>query len=283
MKLINGSEVAKKVTENLTSQVQTLQKKGVHPCLSVMLIGDDPASQVYVQHKIKACQKVGIQSKLVRLPQDTSMKEVLSKLQLLVQDDGVHGILVQLPLPSHLDKNKILSHLPAKKDVDGLTVASTGQLWSSLPTVQPCTPQGIIYLLKHYNIPIEGKHAVVLGRSLIVGRPIAQLLLEQNATVTICHSRTPRIEDFTQQADIVVAACGQHHKIKAHHIKKGATVIDVGIHRIQKNGKTYLQGDVCPEGLDSVASYLTPVPRGVGPMTIAMLLKNTVDIATAQK
>ena len=275
--------MAKKVTDGLTSQVQVLQKKGIQPCLSVMLIGDNPASQIYVQHKIKACQKVGIQSKLIQLPQKTSMKEVLSQLKLLSEDSKVHGILVQLPLPSQLDKDKILSHLPAEKDVDGLTLMNTGRLWSSLPSIQPCTPKGIVYLLNHYNIPIEGRHAVVIGRSLIVGRPIAQLLLEQNATITLCHSKTPQIEKFTQQADIVVAACGQHHKIKAHHIKKGATVIDVGIHRIQKNGKTYLEGDVCPDGLDSVADYLTPVPGGVGPMTIAMLLQNTIDIAKLQK
>ncbi len=284
MKLINGSLVAKKVTNELESQVQTLKdKKGIHPCLCVLLIGDNPASQVYVQHKIKACQKIGIQSKLVHLAQDTSQDIVLKKLTSLSDNPAIHGILIQLPLPPQLRKEEIFSYLPIEKDVDGLTVASIGSLWSSLNSAKPCTPQGIIYLLKHYQIPIQGKHAVVVGRSQIVGRPMAQLLLEQNATVTICHSKTQNLEHFTQQADILIAACGQHHKIKAHHIKKGATIIDVGIHRIEKNGKTILQGDVCPDELDNIAEYMTPVPGGVGPMTIAMLLKNTIDIATLQK
>ena len=281
MKMIDGSLVAQEIKKELALQVQALKKeRNIYPHLCVMLIGDNPASHVYVQHKIKACEKVGIRSELVQLPQDISQKEVIQKLKSLAQNPDIHGILIQLPLPSQLNKEEIFSHLPTEKDVDGLTVKSTGLLWSSLKTTKPCTPKGIIHLLKYYKIPIKGQHAVVIGRSQIVGRPLAQLLLEENATVTICHSKTKNLKHFTEQADILIVACGKHHQITASYIKKGATVIDVGMHRIEKDGKKILQGDVCPDGMDSTVQYITPVPGGVGPMTIAMLLKNTVDLAS---
>ena len=285
MKLINGSSVAKKITEELALQVQTLKnKQSIHPCLCVILIGDHPASHVYVQHKIKACQRIGIQSELIHLPQNISQDEVIKKLKSVSNNPAIHGILIQLPLPSQIKKEKIFSELPSEKDVDGLTIQNTGRLWSSLNSPQPCTPQGIIYLLKHYQIPIEGQHAVIIGRSQIVGRPLAQLLLEQNATVTICHSKTKNLKQITKQADILIVACGNHHQIQSSYIKKDGVVIDVGIHRIKKDeGKFLLQGDVCPDGLDSIATYITPVPGGVGPMTIAMLLKNTIDLAMQAK
>ena len=277
----------KLVSDTLQTEVQKkvhafTQRTGFPPGLSVVLVGDHSASQVYVDHKIKASKKAGIRSELLKLSKNTKLEELKNCLISLNQDSKVHGILVQLPLPPHLDPKTALSYISSKKDVDGLTPENIGRLWSSQEGPQPCTPAGIVKLLEYYDIPIEGKSAVIIGRSAIVGRPMAQLLLEKNMTVTICHSKTKNLEDHTKRADVVISACGKHHLLKAHHFKKGAVAIDVGIHRISKNKKKILEGDICPDGLENVLSYLSPVPGGVGPMTIALLLQNTLKLAEQQ-
>ncbi|MDE0151167.1 MAG: bifunctional methylenetetrahydrofolate dehydrogenase/methenyltetrahydrofolate cyclohydrolase [Bdellovibrionales bacterium] len=279
MKKMDGKLVAQTLKDHVKKDVQSLKKQGIHPSLCVVLAGDDPASKVYVKRKMMACDEVGIHSKLLKFPKDVPQEELIQTLESLNQDPLVHGILVQLPLPGHLDQKTVLSYLSPKKDVDVLTTKNVGALWSSSANIQPCTPKGIITMLEHYKIPLEGRHVVVLGRSLIVGRPMVQLLLEKNATVTICHSKTTNLKEHTKRAEVVVVACGKHHLLKAQDFKKGAVVIDVGMHRISKEGKTVLEGDVCPEGLENVLSYFSPVPGGVGPMTISSLLHNTVQLA----
>ncbi len=278
---MDGKIVAQTLKDQVTQEVQGLKKQGIHPSLCVLLAGDNPASEIYVKRKMMACDEVGIRSKLLKFPKDVPQEELEQTLDSLNQDEQVHGILVQLPLPKHLDQKTVLSYLSSKKDVDALTTESVGALWSSSSLVHPCpcTPKGIMAMLEYYQIPLEGRHVVVVGRSLIVGLPMVQLLLKKNATVTVCHSKTPSLKEHTKMADVVIAACGKHHLLKAQDFKKGAVVIDVGIHRISKEGKTILQGDVCPDGLENVLDYFSPVPGGVGPMTIAVLLQNTVQLA----
>ena len=252
------------------------QKHGIKPCLAVVLVGDDPASQVYVSHKIKACEEAGIKSLENRLPAGTTQESLESLISDLNGNAEVHGILVQLPLPKHLNKFKAIEKISPLKDADGLCVENMGLLMSGKKRVAPCTPYGVIQLLKKYQIPMTGTKAVVVGRSQIVGKPMALLLIEENATVTLCHSRTKDLRAELKQADIVVVAAGKPEFLGADDFKEGAVVIDVGIHR-KADGK--LCGDVRTKELDGIAKAVTPVPGGVGPMTIAMLLENTLILA----
>jgi methylenetetrahydrofolate dehydrogenase (NADP+)/methenyltetrahydrofolate cyclohydrolase len=271
--IIDGKKVAAEVREKVADQVNELKEKtGKVPGLAVVLVGDDPASAVYVRNKGKACEKAGINSYEHFLPADTQQKNLMELIDQLNNDDKVNGILVQLPLPIQIDSQKVLERIDPGKDVDGFHPLNFGYLAGGNPTLAPCTPAGIIELLDHYKIDIEGKHAVVLGRSNIVGKPLALMLLQRNATVTICHSRTKNLLDITQSADLLLAAVGQVGFVKADMVREGAVVIDVGIHRV--DGK--LAGDVVFDEVDKKAAWLTPVPGGVGPMTIAMLLQNTV-------
>jgi len=253
-----------------------LNEKGLTPGLAVVLVGTDPASQVYVGHKEKACKEVGFHSEVYRLPATTSQKELLELIEKLNSDSKIHGILVQLPLPKHLNEKEIINKISPTKDVDGFHPISAGALLIGEKGLQPCTPKGCIHLIKQTGIEISGKKAVVVGRSNIVGKPIALMLLQENATVTICHSRTKDLQAELLQADIVVAAVGKVNFITADMIKPGAVVIDVGINRLE-NGK--LAGDVNFEKVKEKAAWITPVPGWVGPMTIAMLLKNTLEAA----
>jgi methylenetetrahydrofolate dehydrogenase (NADP+)/methenyltetrahydrofolate cyclohydrolase len=276
MILMDGKALSQKLLDQMASSIAQLKSK---PGLTVILVGSDPASAVYVKNKDQACHKVGINSQVVRLPENTSESDLVATIEKLNQDEAVHGILVQLPLPKHLDAEKVLGHVAESKDVDGFHTLNAGKLFRGLNSLVPCTPKGVMALLKEYNVPVKGKHAVVLGRSNIVGKPMAQLLLDQDATVTICHRYTENIEELCKQADIVVAAVGKLDLVKASWIKKGACVVDVGINR-RENGK--LGGDVDYDAVSKVANWLTPVPGGVGPMTIAMLLENTLEAFQAQ-
>ena len=269
--LINGREVAKNWKNKIAKQVSELT---IQPHLAVVLVGDNPASQVYVRNKEKACAQTGIRSTVIRLKEDCTQVELENVVRSLNTDDSVHGILVQLPLPTHINEADILALINPQKDVDGFHAMNSGRLMNGQKGFVPCTPLGIMKLLEAYKIPLEGKHAVIVGRSNIVGKPIAMLLLAQNATVTICHSKTKNLAEFTRQADILVAAVGKANFITPEMVKAGAVVIDVGINRV--NGQ--IVGDVDAR-VDEIASYITPVPGGVGQMTIAMLLSNTVDAA----
>jgi len=258
-------------------RIQVLSEKlGRKPCLSVILVGQNPASQVYVKNKIKSCEQVGITSLKHELPENVSQKELESLIEKLNQDSLVDGILVQLPLPGHLNEKRLNSIIDPRKDADCFTYMALGHLFSGEPVVLPCTPQGIISILEHYQISVDGKNVVVVGRSNIVGKPMAQLLLMKNATVTICHSKTKNISEFTRNADIVVVAAGQKGLLGKADFKKDSVIIDVGIHR-DENGK--ISGDVRFQELDGWAKAATPVPGGVGPMTIMTLLENTVKLA----
>jgi methylenetetrahydrofolate dehydrogenase (NADP+)/methenyltetrahydrofolate cyclohydrolase len=244
--------------------------------LAVLLVGDNPASQVYVRNKVKACEQAGLHSVLDQLPSDLSESDLLARVDALNRDPLIHGILVQLPLPAHINAHKVIEAIDPAKDVDGFHVASAGALMTGMPGFWPCTPHGCMKMLESINYPLSGKHAVVIGRSNIVGKPMALMLLAQNATVTICHSRTANLKAITLQADVIVAAVGQRNTVTADMVKPGAVVIDVGMNR-NEAGK--LCGDVDFEGVRQVAGHITPVPGGVGPMTIAMLLVNTLDSA----
>ena len=281
MVVLNGKEVALAKRKALAEKVKAFQGEfQVTPGLTVVLVGEDPASQVYVRSKVKTCREVGIDSHELRLPEDISAEELKAEIQKLSQDSKVHGILVQLPLPVHLNKDEVIDLIPPEKDVDGLTPENIGLLFAGRPRVKPCTPYGVIEILKHYNIEIEKKVACVVGRSQIVGLPMAQLLQMQNATVLLAHSKTQNLRALTQQADIVVAAAGRPAMLGRDDFKEGAVVVDVGIHRKPlDNGKSKLHGDVRFEELDGWCSACTPVPGGVGPMTIAMLLENTLRLA----
>ena len=272
---IDGREVAKKWKENVAQRAQALTKKGVTPHLAVIVAGDNPASQVYVRNKENACLRAGIRSTILRLPESCTQEELESAVAALNADQGVHGILVQLPLPKGLDEARVLAMIDPEKDVDGFHAMNTGKLMSGQPGFVPCTPLGVMKLLEAYNIPTRGRHAVVIGRSNIVGKPMAMLLLAADATVTVCHSKTENLADITRQADILVAAVGRANFVTGDMIKPGATVIDVGINRVDGA----LVGDVNAEEAAQKAAYLTPVPGGVGQMTIAMLLSNTLDAA----
>lgn len=273
--LLDGTKVAREVKDRVKSEAARLKEQGTVPGLAVILVGDDPASQVYVGQKEKACREAGFESFFYRLPAETTEEELVALLRKLNDDPAVHGILVQLPLPKHLNANTILMTIDPSKDVDGFHPWNSGRLAAGLPAIVPCTPRGVIHLLDAYGIPIAGRHAVVLGRSNIVGKPLAHLLLARDATVTICHSKTANLAAVTRTADILVAAVGRPRLVTAEMVKPGAVVVDVGINRLPEG----LVGDVDFAGVSEVASYLTPVPGGVGPLTIAMLLQNTLEIA----
>lgn len=272
---IDGREVAKKWKENAAQRAQALTEKGVMPHLAVIVAGDNPASQVYVRNKENACLRAGIRSTILRLPESCTQEELEGAVAALNADQSVHGILVQLPLPKGLDEARVLAMIDPEKDVDGFHAMNTGKLMSGQPGFVPCTPLGVMKLLEDYNIPTRGRHAVVIGRSNIVGKPMAMLLLAADATVTVCHSKTENLADITRQADILVAAVGRANFVTGDMIKPGATVIDVGVNRLDGA----LVGDVNAEEAAQKAAYLTPVPGGVGQMTIAMLLSNTLDAA----
>lgn len=271
--VIDGKEMAKELKAEMKTEVEQLKKTGKIPHLTVVIIGDDPASLSYVRGKKKASEETGISSDIIHLPQTISEQELLQTIEKLNQDNKVHGILVQLPLPDHIKEQHVIEAIHPSKDVDGFHPINIGKMMTGEDTFLPCTPFGIITMLKRKNIQIEGKHAVIIGRSNIVGKPVGQLLLNENATVTYCHSRTADIKSFTQSADILIVAIGREHAISKDDIQTGAVVIDVGINRMD-NGK--LTGDVNFDEAREKAAYITPVPRGVGPMTITMLLKNTI-------
>ena len=274
--IINGKEIAKSLKESLAAKVVELdQKYGRTPNLVVILGGDDPGSVSYVTGKAKAANEVGIRNTTLRFPDTITEQELLAKVEELNNDSDVDGILVQLPLPKHIDENKVIATIAIEKDVDAFSPMSVARLWLKLPTVVPCTPNGIIKLLKSTGIEIQGKEAVVIGRSNIVGLPVAKLLLDENATVTIAHSRTRNLAEVTRRADILVVAIGRERLVTADMIKPGAVVIDVGVNRDSRTGK--LCGDVDYDAAKEVAAYITPVPGGVGPMTIACLMENTVE------
>ncbi|QCK30695.1 bifunctional 5,10-methylene-tetrahydrofolate dehydrogenase/ 5,10-methylene-tetrahydrofolate cyclohydrolase [Streptococcus pyogenes] len=275
--LIDGKALAQKMQQELAAKVNNLkQKKGIVPGLAVILVGDDPASQVYVRNKERAALTVGFKSETVRLSEFICQEELIAVIERYNADNTIHGILVQLPLPNHINDKKIILAIDPKKDVDGFHPMNTGHLWSGRPVMVPCTPSGIMELLREYNVNLEGKHAVIIGRSNIVGKPMAQLLLDKNATVTLTHSRTRQLEEVCRCADVLIVAIGQGHFITKQYIKDGAIVIDVGMNR-DDNGK--LIGDVAFDEVAEVAAKITPVPGGVGPMTIAMLLEQTYQSA----
>ena len=273
--ILDGKKVAADVRASIGAEIERLKGRGVTPGLAVVLVGEDPASQVYVRSKEKACQAVGMNSFLHRLPAATEQDRLLELIKQLNAAPAVHGILVQLPLPPQIDADVVLQAIDPAKDVDGFHPFNAGKLMAGLKTFVPCTPRGIMHLLAVYNIPLKGKQAVVIGRSNIVGKPIAHLLLAQHATVTVCHSTTVGLSDITRRADVLVAAVGRPHMVTADMIKPGATVVDVGINRLPEG----LVGDVDFEAAKEVAGFITPVPGGVGPLTIAMLLQNTLEAA----
>ena len=274
--IIDGNALAQHWREQVARDCLALQARGVKPGLAVLLVGDNPASQVYVRNKVKACEQAGLHSVLEQMPADVSEFDLLARVNALNHDPLIHGILVQLPLPAHIDAHKVIEAIDPAKDVDGFHVASAGALMTGLPGFWPCTPHGCMKMLESIGYALSGKHAVVIGRSNIVGKPMALMLLAQNATVTICHSRTANLKAITLQADVIVAAVGQRNTVTADMVKPGAVVIDVGMNR-NEAGK--LCGDVDFEGVRQVAGHITPVPGGVGPMTIAMLLVNTLESA----
>ena len=274
--IIDGNALAQHWREQVARDCVALQARGVKPGLAVLLVGDNPASQVYVRNKVKACEQAGLHSVLEQLPADLSESDLLERVEALNRDPLIHGILVQLPLPAHIDAHKVIEAIDPAKDVDGFHVASAGALMTGMPGFWPCTPHGCMKMLESIGYPLSGKHAVVIGRSNIVGKPMALMLLAQNATVTICHSRTANLKVITLQADVIVAAVGQRNTVTADMVKPGAVVIDVGMNR-NEAGK--LCGDVDFEAVRHIAGHITPVPGGVGPMTIAMLLVNTLESA----
>ena len=273
--LIDGRAVAKVFKEDIALRTQKLKAQGIMPHLAVVLVGENPASQVYVRNKENGCIKAGIRSTVIRLEESCTQQELEETVQRLNRDESVHGILVQLPLPRHLDEASVLRLIDPDKDVDGFHAMNAGRLMNGQKGFVPCTPLGVMKLLEAYDIQPDGKHAVVIGRSNIVGKPMAMLLLAANATVTVCHSHTQNLAEITRQADILVAAVGRANFVTADMVKPGATVIDVGINRIDGQ----IVGDVDFEAVSQVAGHITPVPGGVGQMTIAMLRANTLDAA----
>ncbi|MES2932156.1 MAG: bifunctional methylenetetrahydrofolate dehydrogenase/methenyltetrahydrofolate cyclohydrolase FolD [Pseudomonadota bacterium] len=274
--LINGNLLSQQLRADVAVRATALAAAGKRPGLAVVLVGADPASQVYVRNKVKACADAGLHSVLEKYEADLSEDALLQRIHALNADPAIHGILVQMPLPKHIDPNKVIEAIAAHKDVDGYSVLSAGELLTGLPGFRPCTPYGCMKMIESIGVDLKGKHAVVIGRSNTVGKPMALLLLQANATVTICHSATPDLAYHTRQADIVIAAVGRRNTVTAEMVKPGAIVIDVGINR-DENGK--LCGDVDFANVQEVAAYISPVPGGVGPMTIAMLLVNTVEAA----
>ncbi len=275
--IIDGKKVSEYLREDLKVQTEKfVEETGIQPHLVVVIVGNNPASMTYVRNKKRSCEAVGFKSTVIELADTITEADLLAQIDVLNQDDSVHGILVQLPLPKHINEDHIISAIDVKKDVDGFHPYQVGCLASGLDSLKPCTPAGVIELLKAYDIEIEGRHAVIIGRSHIVGKPLVQLLLEENATVTVCHSRTQNLSMLTQMADILIVAIGRPHFVTADMVKEGAVVVDVGINRLE-TGK--LVGDVDFDTVEPKASYITPVPGGVGPMTITMLLFNTLKAA----
>ena len=278
--ILNGKEVAKKVKEEVAREVEKLKQEGINPKLSVIMVGNDSASAVYVKNKSNACKKTGIEFEEYLLPEKTEESELFELIEKLNNDDSVHGILLQSPIPKHIDIEKAFNLISPEKDVDGFNAINVGNLTIGRDCFVSCTPYGVMRLLKEYNIDVEGKRAVVIGRSNIVGKPMLQCLLAKNATVTICHSKTVDTEAITREADILVSAVGKPNFVTADMVKDGAVVIDVGINRMH-DGK--LLGDVKFDEVEPKASFITPVPGGVGPMTIAMLVENVVKAAKNSK
>lgn len=278
-KLIDGKALSEQLLLQVKEEVDTLKKQSVQPCLSVILVGDDAASHTYVKNKASACTKVGINSKVFQLPSTTSQVELEDLIASLNANSNVHGILVQLPLPKHLDEEQALLKISAEKDVDGFHIINSGKLFRGLECIQPCTAVGILKMLEYIDYDIAGKYVVVIGRSNIVGKPLALMLLQKNATVTVCHSKTQNLESITSTADVLISAVGKPKFITADMIKDGAVLIDVGINRV--DGK--LCGDFDFDSCISKASKITPVPGGVGKMTIAMLMMNTIVACNLQR
>ena len=274
-RIIDGKSIAKELRESLAPRVAALKEQGITPGLTVIVVGDDPASAIYVRNKERACVKLGMNSQVLRFPAETTQEEILNTVRLLNQDDSVHGILVQLPLPRHIDEQAVLRTIDPDKDVDGFHAMNAGRLMNGEPGFVACTPKGVMRLLEVSGVELDGKNAVVVGRSNIVGKPMALLLLQKNCTVTIAHSHTKDLAAVTRSADILVVAVGRAGFITGDMIKPGAAVMDVGINRV--DGKVV--GDVDFESAKEVASCITPVPGGVGAMTIAMLMENTVEAA----
>ena len=271
--ILNGKQVAAEIRAELKVRAEALRKDGVVPCLAVLLAGDDPASKIYVRNKKRACEEIGIESRELLFPESVTEEELIAQIRALNEDAAVDAMLVQLPLPKHINEARVLAEIAPEKDADGFHVVNAGRLFTGQTSVLPCTPAGCMELLRRANVEFSGKHAVVVGRSNIVGKPMAMLLLNEHCTVTICHSRTKDLARFTRDADILVAAVGRPGIITGEMIKPGAAVIDVGINRLE-NGK--LMGDVDFASAEPVAGAITPVPGGVGPMTIAMLMQNAI-------
>ena len=273
---IDGNALSQQLRADVASRTAALKTKGITPGLAVVLVGDNSASQVYVRNKVKACQDSGLHSVLEKYPETLTENELLARVHALNNDASIHGILVQLPLPPHIDAQKVIEAISPAKDVDGFHIASAGALMTGMPGFWPCTPYGCMKMLESIGYDLKGKHAVVIGRSNIVGKPMAMMLLQKNATVTICHSATANLKALTLQADVIVAAVGKRNVLTADMVKPSAVVLDVGMNR---NDEGKLCGDVDFAGVEQVASFITPVPGGVGPMTITMLLVNTLEAA----
>ena len=274
--LIDGNALSQQLRADVAARAAALKTRGITPGLAVVLVGDNPASQVYVRNKVKACQDAGLYSVLEKYEATLTEADLLARVEALNNDPAIHGILVQLPLPAHIDAQKVIEAISPAKDVDGFHIASAGALMTGMPGFWPCTPYGCMKMLESIGYDLKGKHAVVIGRSNIVGKPMALMLLQKNATVTICHSATKDLKAMTLQADVIVAAVGKRNVLTADMVKPGAVVLDVGMNR---NDEGKLCGDVDFAGVREVASHITPVPGGVGPMTITMLLVNTLEAA----
>ena len=278
-KILSGIEASHALYDSLHDRIHALKEGGITPGLAAILVGEDPASQIYVRNKTKRFDALGLKSDLYRLEASVSEQELLDLIAKINADDSFHGILVQLPLPKHIDSDKVIHAIDPKKDVDGFHPENAGLLSIGRPRFVPCTPKGIMFILQHFDVDLNGKHVVVVGRSNIVGRPVSVLSSLKslgNATVTLCHSGTSDLKYFTQQADVVVAAMGSPEFLDASFIKEGACLVDVGINRIKRDGKSVIVGDVNQSSVMGKASSLTPVPKGIGPMTIAMLVENTI-------
>ncbi len=273
--ILDGKLMSEKLRENISHRVELLREKGLIPGLAVILVGNDPASEIYVRNKGNGCRETGMYSETIKLEAETSQEKLENEIERLNKDDRIHGILVQLPLPKHLDENAALAKILPEKDVDGFHLLNAGHMMTGTDGVIACTPKGALHMIKSTGIDLNGKEAVVIGRSNIVGKPMAMLLLRENCTVTICHSKTKELAEHTKRADILVAAVGKAGFVTAEMVKPGAIVIDVGINRV--NGK--VRGDVDFESVKDIAGWITPVPGGVGKMTITMLLENTLEAA----
>jgi methylenetetrahydrofolate dehydrogenase (NADP+)/methenyltetrahydrofolate cyclohydrolase len=279
-RILDGKSLAAQIRGAVKREVEALAQRGIRPGLAVILAGEDPASRVYVRNKVRACEETGVRSQLFELPSNVSEEALIDRVLTLDDDEEVHGILVQLPLPKHIDSRKVLAAVSPAKDVDAFHALNLGALLEGHPRLLPCTPAGVMRLIEHAGVPVAGAHAVVVGRSNIVGKPLALLLLQKDATVTICHSKSRDLETLTRNADILVGAVGRPKLIGAHMVKPGACMIDVGVNRLSDGS---LCGDVDFGPVSEIAGWITPVPGGVGPMTIAMLLENCLRAASATK